>query len=85
MLVEGRLRRLAAEELRELADRTPIRDAACDVWPLPRIGALGEEPAELVERRPRTQDPVRVVVDQTDAVQYFEKWPCCSNASSPTE
>jgi hypothetical protein len=31
--------------------------------PLPRIRTLGEEPAELVERRLRVEDPVRVVVD----------------------
>jgi hypothetical protein len=44
------------------------------VRPLPRIGALGETPAKLVERRRRpSQDPVRVVVDERDAVQYFEK------------
>jgi hypothetical protein len=44
------------------------------VRPLPRIVALGEQPAELVERaRRRAQDPVRVVVDEPDAVQYFSK------------
>jgi hypothetical protein len=44
------------------------------VRPLPRVVALREEPAELVEaRRRRAQDPVRVVVDEADAVQYFEK------------
>jgi len=37
--------------------------------PLARVGALGEEPAELVQRRRvRAQDPVRVVVDERDAV-----------------
>jgi hypothetical protein len=40
---------------------------------LARIRALREEPAELVEARPRAQDAVRVVVDEPDAVQYFEK------------
>jgi hypothetical protein len=55
------------------------------VLPLPRIRALGEPPAELVAPRPVEQHPVRVVVDERDAVQYFEKWPCCSNASSPSE
>jgi hypothetical protein len=42
---------------------------------LPRIGALGEQSTELVERRARAQDPVRVVIDEADAVQYFKKWP----------
>jgi hypothetical protein len=42
--------------------------------PLARIRALGEEPAKLVEaRRRRTQDSVRVVVDERDAAQYFSK------------
>jgi hypothetical protein len=50
-----------------------------------RIGALGEETAELVERRPAAQEPVRVLVDERDLVQYLEKWPCCSNVSSPCE
>jgi hypothetical protein len=56
-----------------------------DVRPLPRIEAFREPPAELVERRLVEVDAVRVVVDDRDAVQYFEKWPCCSNASSPSE
>jgi hypothetical protein len=44
------------------------------VRPLARIRALGEESAELVEAlRPAAQDPVRVVVDQRDAAQYFRK------------
>jgi hypothetical protein len=44
------------------------------VRPLARVGALREEPAELVDRRRvRTQDAVRVVVDERDAVQYFSK------------
>jgi hypothetical protein len=44
------------------------------VWPLARIGALGEEAAELVEgRRGRAQDPVRVMVDERDRAQYFSK------------
>jgi hypothetical protein len=34
--------------------------------PLPRIGALGEEAAELVERRSLSKDAVRVVVDESD-------------------
>jgi len=41
---------------------------------LPGVVALREEAAERVERRRRlAQDPVRVVVDETDGVQYFEK------------
>jgi hypothetical protein len=44
------------------------------VRPLPRVRALGEEAAELVERRGRrAQDAVRVVVDERDLVQYFSK------------
>jgi hypothetical protein len=41
--------------------------------PLPRIGALGEEAAELVEGRLPAQDAVRVVIDERDAAQYFRK------------
>jgi hypothetical protein len=43
------------------------------VRPLPRIGALREEPAELIERRALPQHAVRVVVDERDAAQYFRK------------
>jgi hypothetical protein len=44
------------------------------VRPLARVGALGEEAPELVERlRLRAEDPVRVVVDERDAAQYFSK------------
>jgi hypothetical protein len=43
------------------------------VRPLPRVRALGEPPPELVEPRPVEVDAVRVVVDERDAVQYFEK------------
>ena len=56
-----------------------------DVRPLARVVALREEAAKLVERRRRAEDPVRVVVDEWSLVQYFEKWPCCSNAASPAE
>jgi len=74
VLVDGSLRRLDGEERGQLADRTPIRQRRRDVRPLARVAALGEEAAELVEgRRRRAQDPVRVVVDERDAVQYFEK------------
>jgi len=38
------------------------------VRPLARVLALGEQPAELVERRRGLDDPVRVVVDERDAV-----------------
>ena len=72
--VDRVLRRLDAEVSRELADRAPVGEAGRDVRPLARIGALREEPAELVERRRRrAQDPVRVVVDEADRAQYFEK------------
>jgi hypothetical protein len=43
------------------------------VRPLARVGALGEQAAELVERRRRTDDPVRMVVDERDGAQYFSK------------
>jgi hypothetical protein len=83
---DGGLVRRELEELGQLADRTAVGEPRRDVRPLPRVGALGEEPAELVEaRRGLAQDSVRVVVDETDAGQYFKKWPCCSNNSSPAE
>jgi len=85
MLVDRRLGLLAAEEVGQLPDRAAIGDAGRDVRPLARVRALREEPAELVERWPGAQDPVRVVVDELDPGQYFKKWPCCSNASSPAE
>jgi len=54
---------------RHRAHRAPVRHAGGDVRPLARVGRLGEEPAELVEgRRRRAQDPVRVMVDERDAV-----------------
>jgi len=68
------LRRLAAEELGKRADRAAVRDPGCHVRPLARVRTLGEEPAKLVEvRRRRTQDAVRVVVDERDPAQYFSK------------
>ena len=67
--VDRVLRRVDAEERGELAHRASIRDARRDVRPLPRIGALGEEPAELVERRRLGEDSVRVVVDEADRAQ----------------
>ena len=85
MLEDTGLRRLASEEGGELAKRALVGDAGRDVRPLPRVWALGEQAAKLVERRPRAQDAVRVMVDERDALQYFEKWPCCSNASPPAE
>ena len=72
MLVHGLLGLLHAEERRELADRAPVRHSGRDVRPLPRVGALGEEAAELVQRRLRAEDAVRVVVDQRDGVQLRE-------------
>jgi hypothetical protein len=60
--------------LRDRKDRSPVREPVRDVRPLPRVGALREEPAKLVERaRVRAQDPVRVVIDERDLVQYFSK------------
>ena len=75
----------AWSEGRELAHRAPVRHPTGDVRPLPRVGAFREAPPELVKRGAVEQHAVRVVVDERDAVQYFEKWPCCSNASSPSE
>jgi hypothetical protein len=44
------------------------------VRPLARIGALREQGPELVEVGGlRAEDPVGVVVDMTDAAQYFAK------------
>jgi len=68
MLVHCAFRRLDVEERRELADRMAIRQTGCDMGPLPRVGALREEPAKLVERRLTAQDAVRVVIDQFDRV-----------------
>ena len=86
VLVHGFLGRRAPEELGELAQRAPVREPGCDVRPLPRVWALREEAAELVDGRGRLEiDAVRVMVDEADRAQYFEKWPCCSNASSPAE
>jgi hypothetical protein len=56
------------------AHRALVRDARGDVRPLPGVGALGEQAAELVEAgRRRAEDPVRVVVDVRDLAQYFSK------------
>ena len=63
------LLRLTAELRGELDDRPPVGDRSRDVRPLPRIGALGEEPAELVERiRMARQDAMRMLVDEPDLV-----------------
>jgi hypothetical protein len=60
--------------LGQLAHGPAVRQPGRDVRPLARIGALREEAAKLVQRRGRlTQEPVRMVVDETDRVQYFEK------------
>src|SRR5205823_14745004 len=73
-LVDRALVRVAAEVGRDRGDRAAVREAGRDVRPLTRIGALGEEAAELVERRGRrAQHAVRVVVDERDLVQYFSK------------
>jgi len=64
---------LAAEESGELVQRATVRDARRYVRPLARVGTLREESTELVEGRPFAQDPVRVVVDESDPGQYFEK------------
>ncbi len=85
MLVDRAFGLVAAEEVGQLAHGAAVRDARRHVWPLAGVEALREEPAELVEGRLRAEDSVRVMVDEPDPAQYFEKWPCCSNASSPTE
>ena len=54
------------EEGRELADRPPVGGGGRDVRPLPRIRALREHAAELVEGRPHREHAVRVVVDERD-------------------
>jgi hypothetical protein len=74
VLVHRSLRRFAGEEVGERTDRAAVRDSGGDVRPLARVRALGEEPAKLVEARGRrTQDAVRVVVDERDPAQYFSK------------
>jgi hypothetical protein len=68
------LGRIQVEERGQLAERTAIGQRRGDVRPLARVGALGEQPAELVEsRRSRGEDPVRVLVDEADRAQYFRK------------
>ena len=60
---------LTAELRGELDDRALVGDRSRDVRPLPRIGAFGEQPAELVERlRMPRQDAVRMLVDEPDLV-----------------
>jgi hypothetical protein len=60
--------------LSDREDRAPVGEPVRDMRPLSRVGALGEEPAEVVERaRVRAQDPMRVVIDERDLVQYFSK------------
>jgi hypothetical protein len=68
VLVDRAFRRLDVEERREFSDRTAIRHPGCNVGPLPRVRALREEPAELVESRLAAQDAVRVMVDEFDRV-----------------
>jgi hypothetical protein len=74
MREHGLLGRVDLEERGQLAERAAIGQRRGDVRPLARVGALGEEPAELVERRRRRgEDPVRVLVDEADRAQYFRK------------
>ena len=80
----GFLKRMAAR-LAERAHGAQVGHPAGDVRPLARVLALGEQAAELVERPRGRDDPVGVVVDEPDRVQYFSKCPCCSNASSSAE
>jgi hypothetical protein len=83
MLEDGLLGRLAAQQLGKQGKRPQVGEPGRDMRPLAWIGALGEEAAERVERLGSFDDPVCVVVDEGDLVQYFEKWPWCSNSSSP--
>jgi hypothetical protein len=74
--VDGFLGRGAVEQHGQVGDGATVREPGRDVRPLPRIRALGEEAAELVERSGRlAKHRVRVVIDEPDAVQYFKKWP----------
>jgi hypothetical protein len=73
VLEHGLLRRLAAEQCGERADRPQVGHTGRDVRPLARVVAFREEPAELVERPRRRADAVRVVVDERDLAQYFRK------------
>ena len=74
MLVDGALLGFDAEPLGKQSYRATVGKAGGDVWPLARVGALGEEATELVEgRRRRAQDPVRVMIDERDRAQYFSK------------
>jgi hypothetical protein len=72
---DGLLGRLAAQHGRERGDRPQVGHPGRDVRPLPRVLALGEQPAELVERRRSRDDPVRVVVDERDSAQDFSEIP----------
>ena len=59
---------------RQHRDRAPVRHGGGDMRPLARVAALGEQTPELVQRARRlAQDPVRVLVDERDAAQYFSK------------
>jgi hypothetical protein len=72
--VDGTLGRLAVQVLRKHAHRALVGDGGGRVRPLPWVGALREQAAELIERgRRRAKDPVRMVVDVPDAAQYFSK------------
>jgi hypothetical protein len=53
--------------LRQHGDRTLVGNAGRDMGPLSRVQAFGEETAKDIERRwSFTQDPVRMLVDQSD-------------------
>jgi hypothetical protein len=58
----------------EHGDRASVGHGGRDMRPLARVATLGEQAAEIVERGRRlAQDPVRVLVDERNAVQYFSK------------
>ena len=74
MRVHRLLLRVDAEVRGERRDCATVGDAGGDVRPLARVGALGEEAAELVERcRQGAQETVRVLVDERSPAQYFSK------------
>ena len=85
--LEDRLLFGRAPEVRcELGNSSAVAGLRGDVRPLVWIAALREEPAELVQaRRVTGENPVRVLIDERDSVQYFKKWPWCSNSSSSPE
>jgi hypothetical protein len=68
-LEDGPFLRLAPELRGEVDDCAPVGDRSRNVRPLARVGALREEPPELVERLGMSrEDAVRMLVDEADLV-----------------